>query len=434
MSHSRPSPVLRGTPLTRRQALARGLTGILAGATAPLFFRGRLLGADAPSNRIGVGIVGNGLISRSHVGALVGRTDCRIRALCDVWSKPALEVQARIGESYGEGDKPVVFARHEELLARPDIDAVFVCTPDHWHAPVSNAALRAGKDVYCEKPLTLTVQEGRVLVDSARRHGRVFQTGTQQRSETAFRRAATMVRNGWIGDVVGIRTSLGEFPLPRVLDEQPVPADLDYDRWLGPTPWRPYHPERIRGDYGGGWRVYWEYGGRKNGDWGAHHFDIIQWALGMDQSGPVEFVPKGWQGTPWQTHRYANGVTVERVNSVPRGMIEFRGSRGTIWVGRGAVLETDPVDLVHRIPRAEEVELYASTDHHTDFFNCVRSRQRPISDVEVGHRSASACHLNNIAETLQRPVRWDPAREEIVGDPVASRLLERPRRAPYGLL
>lgn len=426
-----PPDSLPAQPITRRRALQQGLTGLIAAATAPAFLTARLRGQTAPSNRIQLGIIGNGLIANAHVGALLGRDDCRIVALCDVWRSAGTKMQARVAQAYGAASTPALHGTHEELLARNDVDAVFVCTPDHWHAPIAKAALLAGKDVYCEKPLTLTVREGRTLVDTARRCGRVLQTGTQQRSNAAFRKAATMVRNGWIGDITGIKAVLGEFPQPKVLEERPIPVDLDYDRWLGSTPWRPYHPERILGNYGGGWRVYTEYGGRKNGDWGAHHFDIIQWSLGMDDGGPVDFVPRGWQNTAWQTHRYANGISVERVDKIANGMIEFKGTKGTIWVGRNDVLVTDPAPLATRAIRPEEAHLYASDDHHTDFFTCIRTRQRPLCDVEVGHRTATVCHLNNIAEWVKRPVKWDPVKEEIVGDPIASRYLDRPRRAPF---
>lgn len=427
--------------LTRRTALKHGLAGILATSVAPLFLPSRLFGASAPSNRLTVGIVGNGLIATNHVGTLLGRDDCQIIALCDVWRSKAEKMQKRIESAYAENAGTASFkgldlyGTHEELVARPDIDIVFATTPDHWHAAVSIAAMQAGKDVYCEKPMTLTVREGRTMVEVARRTGRVLQTGTQQRSEPAFRRAATIIRNGWLGDLKLIRTKLGKFPAaPQNLAEQPIPADLNYDRWLGPTPWRPYHAERIRGDYSGGWRNFLEYGSRKNGDWGAHHFDIIQWALGMDASGPVEFIPAGFEGNPYQTHRYANGVTVQRVDSNQPAMIEFIGTKGTVGVGRDDYLVCDPVELATRPVRADEQHLHESNNHHTDFFNSVRTRQRPIADVEIGHRSATVGHLCGIARALRRPVKWDPAQEEIIGDPVASRLLDRPRRAPYHLL
>ena len=428
------------TPLSRRTVLKRGLAGIIAYAVAPNIFPSSLFGKSAPSNRLTVGMVGNGLICNAHLGTLLGRDDCRVVAVCDVWRTKAVRARDRIERSYG-GDKTSgtykgvdIYAKYEDLVARDDIDTVFVTTPDHWHAAVARAAMLEGKDVYCEKPITLTLREGRVLVDTARQHGRIFQSGMQQRSNNSFRKAAEIVRNGLIGDIKYVRTRLGEFPPALALPAQPIPPDLDYDRWLGPTPWRPYNEKRIKGDYGGGWRCFLEYGARKNGDWGAHHFDIIQWALGTDDTGPVQFIPKGFEGAPYQTYVYANGVRVERYEDGQKFMIEFFGTKGTVKVSRNDEFETDPSSLATRPLRAEEVHLYASTDHEGDFFNCVRTRQRPITDVEIGHRTASICHLSGIAEKLGRAIRWDPAKEEIIGDPVASRLLDRPRRAPYALL
>ncbi len=429
------------SPLTRRTFLQRGLAGILATGAAPAFLPASLFGRSAPSNRLSIGLVGNGLICSSHLGTLLGLADdCRIVATCDVVRSKAEKARDRIETSYGKAKDSgrraagvALCATHEELIARDDIDVVFVCTPDHWHAAVSAAAMRAGKDVYCEKPLTLTVREGRVLTEVARRHGRILQTGTQQRSNKSFRKAAEIVRNGWIGDLKVIRTRLGKFPAALPLPEEPVPAGFDYDRWLGPTPWRPFNEARVKGDYGGGWRCFFEYGGRKNGDWGAHHFDIIQNALGMNHSGPVEFIPRGYEGCRFQTHVYANGVRVERDDDLAKSMIEFQGTKGTVWVSRDDFLETDPPELAARPLRGEDLHLYASDNHHLDFFDCVRTRRHPIADVEIGHRSATVCHLNVIAAQLGRPVRWDPAKEEVTGDPAASRLLDRPRRAGYPL-
>jgi predicted dehydrogenase len=426
--------------MTRRGAIKRGLAGILAYAAAPVVLPSSLFGRTAPSNRINIGMIGNGLQCGGHFEALMGRDDCRVVALCDVFLPKAEKLRDDAERMYGAAQPGgtyrgvAAYQHHEELLARDDIDAVWVCTPDHWHVPISNAAMKSGKDVYCEKPLTLTVREGRVLVGTARSHGRILQTGSQQRSNASFRKAAEIVRNGWIGDLVRVRTSLGEFPRAPALGEQPVPPGLDYDRWLGPTPWRPYNEARVRGDFGGGWRCFYEYGERKNGDWGAHHFDIIQWALGMDASGPVEFIPKGWQGAAYQTHVYASGLPVERVDEGLKAMIEFTGKQGKVWVSRGDYLVTDPPELAERPLRADEVHLYESSNHQGDFLDAVRSRQRPIADVEIGHRTATVCHLNAIAERIGRPVRWDPGAEDVVGDDVAARWLDRPRRSPYAAL
>jgi len=426
------------TPPLSRRAFLKTATVASAALAFPRIVRSQ--SGELPSNRLNLALVGNGLIAGSHYGALIGRDDARIVAVCDVNLPKARAMRDRIEHHYGADSATgrsrgvEVFQYHEPLLARPDIDAVFVCVPDHWHAALAAAAMIAGKDVYCEKPLTLTVREGRILVETARRHGRILQTGTQQRSNAAFRKAAEIVHNRLIGDITRIRTRLGEFPPAPALAAQPIPAEFDYDRWLGPTPWRPYHERRVLGDYAGGWRCFFEYGGRKNGDWGAHHFDIIQWALGMDNSGPVEFIPKGHDGTPYQTHVYADGIRVERVGDDLKSMIEFTGTRGTVWVSRDDYLETDPPELATRPLRAGETHLYVSDNHHTDFFNAIRTRQRPIADVEIGHRSATVGHLNNIAEKLARPIRWDPLKEEIIDDAVASTLLDRPRRSPFGAL
>lgn len=430
-------PAASSPTLTRRAVLKHGLAGILAYAVAPNFFPSSLFGRSAPSNRITLGIIGNGLIASEHIGSLLERDACRIIAVCDVWRRKAVSARDRIAKSYGDqgSGEPAkgidIYSHYEDLLARPDIDAVFVCTPDHWHAPISCAAMIAGKDVYCEKPLTLTVAEGRTLVNTAQRTGRILQTGTQQRSNVSFRKAAEIVRNGMIGKLKVVRTRLGsDFPLPMALPEEPIPSDLDYDRWLGPTPWRPYNEQRIRGSYSGGWRCYTEYGARKIGDWGAHHYDIIQWALGMDRSGPVEFFPGDDKGAP-QAFVYGNGVRVERIETNMPHMIQFIGTEGTVGVSRGDEFATQPADLTTRPLRGEQVHLYASDDHEADFLACVRSRQQPIAPAETGHRSATVCHLSAISVKLGRPIRWDPATEQIINDPVASRLLDRPRRSPY---
>jgi predicted dehydrogenase len=441
MSASHVSPPLSASsrPTTRRAVLKNGLAGVIAFGLAPNFFPARLFGKNSPSNQLTLGLVGNGLICTSHATTVAGRNDCRVIATCDIMRSKAEKMRDRLETAYGKNKASGtsrgvdIYRFYEELIARDDIDVVFVCTPDHWHAAVAKAAMMAGKDVYCEKPLTLTVREGRVLADTARQYGRVLQTGTQQRSNKSFRKAAEIVRNGWIGDLKLIRTRLGSFPPATALPAEPVPADFDYDRWLGPTPWRPYNEKRVKGDYGGGWRCFLEYGGRKNGDWGAHHFDIIQTALGMDDSGPVEFIPVGFQGCKYQTHVYANGVRVERYEDGLKPMIQFQGSQGTIGVSRDDLIESDPPDLFSRPLRGDEVHLYASDDHHSDFFKCIRTRQRPISNVEAGHRSATICHLNAMAAQLGRALRWDPKKEEIIGDAIASRMLDRPRRAGYAL-
>lgn len=427
------------TVSTRREFLkAAALAGAALGF--PTIVPSTVFGQNAPSNRINLGMIGMGLMMSGHTQGMLGRSDTQVLAVCDVsrerrefWCK---EVDNRYAQAKASGTYKGCAAEHEyeRVLAREDIDAVFVVTPDHWHAAISVAAMKAGKDVYVQKPMVLTVREGRLMCDVSKQYGAILQVGSQQRSERAFRKAAEIVRNGWIGKIKEVQTSLGEFPPGRTLPEQPIPEGFDYDRWLGPTPWYPYNEARVKGDYGGGWRCYWEYGSRKNGDWGAHHFDIIQWALGMDDSGPVEFIPKGYEGTRWQTHLYANGTPVHRVDNVKMGhMIHFIGEKGEVLVSRGDRLDTFPEDLKTRPLAVGETALYKSDHHEGNWLECVRRRTVPICPAEIGHRTASICCLSGIAERLGRPLRWDPVKEEILGDAQASRWLDRPRRAPYYL-
>jgi len=261
-----------------------------------------------------------------------------------------------------------------------------------------------------------------------------LQVGSQQRSNGAFRKAAELVLNGYIGKVHTIAARLGKFPEPTQYKAEPIPPELNYDRWLGPAPWEPYNLERVKGDYGGGWRRFWDYGSRKNGDWGAHHYDIIQWALGRDESGPVEFVPKGYKGEEYQYYVYDDGTKIIRGYEGKGHMIRFIGEEGEVRVSRGDKLDTDPVSLKNVVLRPSDTRLYESNDHRADWLNAIRSRKQPICHVGIGHRTATICHLSGISERLNRPVLWDPIKETILEDVEAAKWISRPRRAPYGLL
>jgi predicted dehydrogenase len=373
-----------------------------------------------------------------HQGHMCGRGDVQVLAVCDVDRSRRERAKAQVEKVYAaktgagsyQGCEAVL--EFERIMERKDIDAVVVVTPDHWHAPISVMAMRNGKDVYVQKPMTLTIREGRIMSEVARQDGAILQVGSQQRSERAFRRASELVRNGYIGRVHTIYASLGEFPPPQTLPEEAIPDGFDYDRWLGPTPWYPFNRKRVEGNYGGGWRCFWDYGSRKNGDWGAHHFDIIQWALGMDDSGPVEFIPKGYEGTQYQTHIYADGTKVFRNHPDMKGhMIRFLGEKGEVLVSRGDRLDTTPDSLKTKAPAANEVRLYVSTNHEDNWVQGIKTRRQPICPAEIGHRTATICHLSGIAERLKRPLKWNPAKEQILGDPEASRWMDRPRRAPY---
>lgn len=412
--------------------------------SAPLIVPGAVLGKDggtAPSNRITMGLIGHGLIMGGHRGYHLQRKDVQVLAVCDVHAEKRERALKQVEDTYakreGMGQYKGCEAYHEfeRIMDRKDIDAVVVGTPDHWHAPISVAAMRSGKDVYVEKPMTLTIEEGKVMRAVSEQYGRILQVGSQQRSEQAFRRACEIVRNGWIGKVHTIYARLGSFAPPHHPPAEPIPKGFDYDRWLGPTPWFPYNAERVRGNYGGGWRRFWEYGSRKNGDWGAHHFDIIQWALGMDDSGPVEFIPKGYEGLEYQTHIYADGTKVLRDHETPNGhMIHFIGSEGTVSVSRGGRIDATPAELVRRPVGPNEISLYESRDHRGNWLDGIRTRKPTICHVGIGHRTSCICHVSGIAERLGRPLKWDPDAEEIVGDADAARWMDRPRRAPYTML
>ena len=422
--------------MKRRKFLTAGASATAAALTPvfPSILSAQTAGISngtAPNSRIGIGLIGNGKIMVGHreYFALDDRTE--VVGVCDV-AKNACDRGASQVEDIS-GKRPDTYEDYEDLLARDDLDAVVIGTPDHWHAALAIAAMKAGKDVYVEKPMTLTVEESRAVVSASERYGRVVQVGSQQRSDWRFRKAAEMVRNGWIGELKEIYARLGSFPPASLEAPETIPEGFNYDRWLGPTPYESYFEWRVKGDYGGGWRCYWEYGSRKNGDWGAHHFDIIQWALGMDDSGPTLLVPKGYRGEPYQYHQYANGLKVIRDHPDQRGhMIRFIGEDGEVLVSRSG-LETDPPELARKPLGAHEQRLYFSDDHRGNWLDCIHSRSQPICHAGIGHHSGTICYLSGIAERLERPIQWDPANEVVLDDAVASRMLDRPRRSGYPL-
>jgi len=357
-------------------------------------------------------------------------------AVCDV-DRDVLAKAVSLVESGGVS-KPAAYHDYRKLLDRKDVDAVVVTTPDHWHALMTVHACQAGKDVYCEKPLSLTVAEGRKMVEAARAHGRVVQTGSQQRSDERFRLACELVRSGRIGKVKTVLVGIPKvnFVGPPVPDSAP-PAELDYDAWLGPAPQKPYNAKHVHYNF----RFFWDYSGGQMTNFGAHHIDIAQWALGTDDTGPVStegtatFHPEHWYEVTQScrvTHTYADGVTliVGQDQKDVRGGVTFVGTEGTLHVDRGK-LTGDPVDLVKEPLGPSGVRLEVSRDHQQNFLDCVKSRKRPITDVEIGHRSATVCHLGNIAVRLGRKVRWDPKSERIVGDEAAAAMLSRPYRSPW---
>jgi len=416
---------------TRRHFLKSSLTAAGAMMAGPQILRAETLGNTtkaAANSRIGMGFIGMGLISDGHVRSFPGIKNVQPIAVCDVkeW-----QLQNAVGVLKKNGYEGILAtANFEEVLAHPDVDAVCVTTPDHWHAAIALAAMKAGKDVYVEKPMTLTIEEGKALVAAEKKYGRILQVGSQQRSSVYFRIAANLVRNGMIGEVKEIHCRLGEFPQPPTKENiVPVPAGFNYDRWLGPTPFFEYSENRVKGNYGGGWRCYWEYGSRKFGDWGAHHFDIVQWALDRDDTGPVEFIPKGHDGATHHHYRYADGITVWR-DTPGSGMIRFVGTKGTVMASRNKI-ETSPAELVRHKFGPNDIQVYESKDHRQNFLESIETRKPTICPATVGHRSGTICQLAGIAERLGRAIKWDPAAEKIVGDTEAAAMQDRPRRKGY---
>lgn len=360
----------------------------------------------------------------------------QIVSVCDVDITRARDAQAR----FGKGVEATQDFR--QLLAREDIDAVFIATPDHWHVPCSIEALKAGKHVYCEKPMTLTIAEGQRLVEAVQNSGRTFLVGTQQRSHRQFQTACEIVRNGRLGQLKKIDISV---PVNRVggpFVAQPIPKTLDWDRWLGPAPYVDYCPERF-----GGFRFWYEYSGGSMTDWGAHNVDVAQWAMGMDHSGPIEvsaeaklpMVQNGYN-TPLEFEaemKYANGVTVRvRPNPTESGIL-FEGDEGRIYVNRKR-LTGQPVEDLARSPLPADKQSFGhprtsifssyNQSHVMHFFDCILTGCAPISDVASQHRSASACHLANIAIRLGKTIRWNPKDELFLDDVQATAMLDRPGR------
>jgi predicted dehydrogenase len=418
---------------SRRHFLKTSLGTAGAFAGFPQIIRAQTLGNSdkaAANSRIGMGFIGMGLISDGHVRSFPGMKNIQPIAVCDV--KDGARANA-VEILKGKGYADILSTRNfEEVLSHPDVDAVCVTTPDHWHAAIALAAMKAGKDVYVEKPMTLTIDEGKALVAAEQKYKRILQVGSQQRSSVHFRIAANLVRNGLIGEVKEIYCQLGEFPdAPAQETIVPVPEGFDYDRWIGPTPFFEYSENRVKGDYGGGWRSYWEYGSRKFGDWGAHHFDIVQWALDRDNTGPVEFIPAGFDGATHHHYKYADGITVWRDKKPDNGhMIRFIGTKGEVLVSRGQIASS-PAELVRHKFGPNDVQVYESMDHRENFVDSIISRKPTICPATVGHRTGTICQLAAIAQRLGRPLKWDPKAEQIVGDADAATWQDRPRRKGY---
>lgn len=426
--------------MNRRNFIGKTAVGAAAVTVIPRHVLGGN-GFVAANDRINLGFIGTGKQVGTLLGGIGGCKETAVVAACDVYKKKLdLFVEAAKANNAKKSLNVKVDSYHyyRELLERKDIDAVVIATPDHWHAQIAVDAAKAGKDIYCEKPMALTVAEGRAMVDATRKYDRVFQTGNMQRSWRDFRHAVELVRNGYIGDIKEVNVSIGE-PIKQCdLPTQPVPEGLDWNEWIGPSLYRGFHEDLAPSDINGPWawwRGYRDFGGGLVTDWGAHMFDIAQWGLDMDNSGPVHFLPPP---VPEQTHGltmvYENGIRVNHKlwgGEKDGNGVQFIGTEGKIEVSRD-FLRTFPNEKLAKADlKPGDKRVYYSDNHYQDWVNAMKTRTRPISDVEVGHRTASVCNLVNIAYELQRPLVWNPKTEKFSGDNWANMMLSRPIRGKW---
>jgi predicted dehydrogenase len=433
--------------INRRRFLKKVAGVSVAVVGFPYFVRPSALGkagSISASNRITIGCIGVGGRGTGVMQSLLATGDVQVVSICDVDGSRRVKVKDLLANKYNSPDC-TAYSDFRELVARDDIDAVSIATPDHWHALPAIAAAKAGKAVYCEKPLALTIDQGRKMVDTVHRYGTVFQTGTQHRSEERFRRACELVRNGRLGK---LRTVEVEIPGSMSLDGfyfGSAPKGLDYDMWLGPAPKAPYSPKRVDSF---GWRWIFDYAGGCVTDWGAHHIDIAQWAMGTTDTGPVEVYGKGMfpkdglfnTALYWRyVSKYANGVTLVCFardellgpGNYPNG-IKFIGEKGWLFVSTSRI-DAEPKSILKEEIGPDEVQLYKSSNHSQNFVDCIRTKKPTAAPIEQAHRSVTVCHLGNIAMRLGRRIRWDPAAEKIIDDDQAARMLSRSMRSPWRL-
>lgn len=432
----------------------------------PTIVPASVLGQQAPSNRINVGAIGTGRISRDHdMPGTWKHEQARLVAVCDLDSKRVEDAKKLVNDYYAKKtgkayNGVTTYADYRELLKNKDIDAVLISTPDHWHALIGIHAVEAGKDVYLQKPASLTIAEGRALSDAVRRTNRILQIGSQQRSSPQFRYAAELVRNKRIGELKTVSIGLPGDPAGEAEPEMTVPKNLNYEMWLGSTPQVYYTEKRVhpQNDYGRpGWLRCEQFGAGMITGWGSHHIDCAHWAMDTEHSGPVEV--SGTAEFPaqglWDVHGrfrtealYANGVRMIVSTELPNG-IKFEGTDGWIFVTRGnaSVTGSDPVSklkenkalsasdpkIIASVIGPNEIHLYESSDHHGNWLECIKTRKAPIAPVEVGHRSCSTCLVHHIAMKLKRKVQWDPTQEKFRNDPEANALLSRAQRRPYAI-
>lgn len=398
-----------------------------------------LFGAQA-NDRLQIGFIGVGTMGRGHLGAFLNMKEVQVVAVCDVVEERLQMAHKMVANKYTGPNSQTefkdckVFKDFRKLLEDKSIDAVVISTPDHWHAIPSIMAARQKKHVYCEKPLTHSIHEGRVLTSEVAKSGIVFQTGSQQRSEFGgkFRLAVQLIRAGRIGKIKTVRIGVGGPAIACNLETQDIPAGTDWDLWQGPAPMRGYNealcPKGVHTHFPA-WRSYWEYAGGGLADMGAHHFDIAQWALNMDSSGPVKITPPSNGEKTGLKFTYANGV--EMFHGGPSGCT-FEGSDATLYVDRNK-MECTKEEILKEPLTKEDSSIIVADNHKKNWLEAIRGNKKTLCPAEVGHRSASICHLGNIGYRVGKPLEWDPVKETFTNNQEANKLLFREYRAPWKL-
>lgn len=418
--------------VTRRQFIKRSAIAVGAAVAAPAIVPSTALGAGgatAASERITVGVIGCGGRGQHVMRAFMTNADAQVVAVCDCFREKRDQAKSVVDQTYGNSDCKT-YVDMLELIERKDIDALLIATGDNWHSGVSLVAARAGKDMYCEKPMSVALTESRAVADTMKRLGRIFQCGTQRRNISNFRFAAELARSGKLGEIkemhaeesAGFQT-LYDTVLPA--EDEPAREVFDWNRWLGPAPWRPYNHEYPTRGF---WSAHVDFSGGSITEWGSHTVDICQWANNTDDTGPTEF----WQEGDRYIGQYKSGTKVIirtglRFGSCP---VRIEGTEGWVETGDSGQIETHPKSLLGN--RAFEGG-YPPDNHVRQFLDCVKSRVEPVSNAEVAHRSISVCHVANICKRLGRSVKWDPVNEVCPGDEEATRMLARAYRAPWYL-
>lgn len=423
--------------LSRRKFIQRTTLSVGAITIVPRHVLGK--GFIPPSDKVNLGFIGLGRQSKGLAQRFVTNTAAQIVAGSDVWTTKMDWFKTHVQSVYAEERKKTaydgitMYGEYTELLAKTDLDAVVIATPDHWHATMAIDALNAGKDVFLEKPLTHRISEGIDLVNAVKRTGKILQTGSMQRSWENFRRASELVRNGYIGEITKVLVNVGDPAIDYNLNAEDMPKEVDWNKWCGPAPMLDYNhrlaPSSNDVDFWPDWRKFKETGGGILCDWGAHMFDIAQWALGMDHTGPVRYLPPA-DRTAVRGLRmfYDNGIEMVHQDFDRGWGVRFIGSEGTLDVSRN-YLETNPENLLTAELKDSDTRLYNSNDnHYQDWLDAVKHRTDPICDVETGHRSATICNIANIAYQLGHNLEWDPVEEHFKGDAQANALRTRENR------